>query len=194
MTEKESWNDYYKRAQKPPSVDFYRWFLDRVPQHGHVLDVGAGTGRLATVFKKDRPDLTIDALDNQPEAISYLEQNSDVNQVYASSFDKFETPQLYDAIWALNSLFFMQRSLLPDILKMLYGTLKPCGLVMFTYLKDNPETNNYKKLMARTNESTLVQDIKNTGLYLENIKEVISPFGKIQVKLPVFIVTAAKPS
>lgn len=194
MTKKEAWNSYYKRAQKLPSIEFYQWFLDRVPQHGCVLDVGAGTGRFITAFKKDRPDLIIDALDNQPESLKYLHQNNSVNHVYDTSFDILVTTQPYHAIWALNSLFFMEQNMLIKILQTLYDALLPNGFMMFTYLKDNPETNNYKKLMARISKVTLLQILEDMNFHLESLEETVRPFGKEQIQLPVFKVIVTKSS
>lgn len=44
--------------------------LDGVPANGHVVDVGAGTGTLAIAMAQARPDVTVTAVDGDPEILA----------------------------------------------------------------------------------------------------------------------------
>jgi ubiquinone/menaquinone biosynthesis C-methylase UbiE len=44
--------------------------LSGVPANGHVVDVGAGTGTLAIAMAQARPDVTVTAVDGDPEILA----------------------------------------------------------------------------------------------------------------------------
>lgn len=187
------WSEYYKRTQHPVPIEKVQWFTNRIPPHGCVLDIGAGFGRFATAFKQSRPDISVDALDNHPEAIEMLRANQSIDSVYDLSLEKFTPFKRYHSIWALNSLFFVERSLLPSLLSSLHAGLYEGGTLFFSYLKTDPKTDYYFPNMSRITKEELERHIREAKLVIEQISETIAPFGKREINLCLMSITTTKP-
>lgn len=197
----ERWEDFYKRSSRVPPPDKYRWFLERVPAGGRLLDVGAGTGWFASMAKSYDPGMTIDAIDNEPKSIELLQNNPDVARIFCMSCDEFVSDRAYDAVWAMSSLFFLAKSKLPKILTGLRNAAKSDGLVIFNYIADlEPERTVRKRPsgQAMRGFSTISRDeltgaIAQAGLELERLTEGERPFGRDKIMLKVYFAQCTRP-
>jgi SAM-dependent methyltransferase len=193
MSQHHKWNEYYKRTQHSVPVEKIQWFTNRIPPHGCVLDIGAGFGRFATAFKEVRPDISVDALDNQPKAIEMLRANQSIDSVYDVSLERFTLPKQYHSIWAFNSLFFVEYSLLPILLSSLHAGLREGGTLFFSYLKNDPETDHHFPSMSRISKAELERHVTEAELVIEQISEEVRPFGEEKIDLCLMKIITTKP-
>lgn len=197
----ERWEDFYKRSSRVPPPDKYRWFLERVPAGGRLLDVGAGTGWFASMVKSYDPGMTVDAIDNEPKSIELLKNNPDVARIYCMSCDEFVSDRAYDAVWAMSSLFFLASSKLPKVLTGLRKAVKSNGLVIFNYIADMGREDADREAapgeamrgFSTISRQELTKAIAQAGLELERLTEGERPFGRDKIMLKVYFARCTRP-
>ena len=126
----QSWANYYAFSQTPPSNEEVSNFLSHIPTGGRVLDAGAGSGRWSAAFKRDRPDIAIDALDYHIDSSNVLSGDW-ADRKIKSSFEAFEPDTEYDGIWSHSSLFYLSPEDMKNLLGKLSSALKPEGSFHF---------------------------------------------------------------
>jgi release factor glutamine methyltransferase len=73
--------------------------LRRLPRHGRVLDVGAGSGCIAVTLKLERPDLQVFAVDVSPPALAVARRNLQGAHVLLAASDVLDAIRgTFDAI------------------------------------------------------------------------------------------------
>ena len=101
------------------------------PTHGVVIDFGAGTGAYAIPLAQSRGDLTVIALDEQPEMLALLIAKPAASQLRnlkpTPTDDLASLRSVADRVLALNVL----HELGDDALKGLKDLLKPAGFAAF---------------------------------------------------------------
>src|SRR5271170_4295393 len=128
---KERWEEFFARTGDLPPKERTRPFLDHLPQNGHMLDFGCGSGRWAAAFLRDRPDISVDLLDQHVDKANLLPPGFR-GEKFQTDFKDFKPRRAYDGIWSFASLFFLPREALEAVIHTLAGALKPQGLMMFT--------------------------------------------------------------
>ncbi|MBC3887809.1 methyltransferase domain-containing protein [Acetobacterium paludosum] len=130
--------DYYNQTAREfirgtIDADFsalHQRFLSQLPEHGHILDLGCGSGRDAKAFL----DLgyTVTAIDGSPEccrlAGAYIGQ-----PVLCLTFDALDFDQAFDGIWACASLLHVPYGELTAIFLKLVKALKPGGILYASF-------------------------------------------------------------
>lgn len=99
-------------------------FLDLLPPHPDVLDVGAGTGAFSTYFA-DR-GATVTAIDLAPRHVELAIQRGIDARVVDIVEDDLGGP-VHDGVWAMNCLLHVPRARLLDVLERLGRTLVEGG-------------------------------------------------------------------
>ncbi|GHU00231.1 SAM-dependent methyltransferase [Alphaproteobacteria bacterium] len=128
----KSWSDYYARTSGLPPGSQVAGFLAALPCGARVLDFGTGSGRYAAAFMRDRPDLVVDALDQNIGRAPLL-ADWPPDRLLAEHFEDWcAAPESYDGIWARSSLYFLPAPKLAEVFGRLAVALKRGGVFEFT--------------------------------------------------------------
>lgn len=116
-------------------------FLSRMPDEGHILDIGCGAGRDAKIFLEQGYQVT--AIDSSPELAAITSRF--LNQkVMVKRAEEIDEENCYDGIWACASLLHMPKSDLPLTLLKIAFALKPAGVLYFSLKKGTDEKFDHK--------------------------------------------------
>ena len=100
-------------------------FLALLPDCGHILDLGCGSGRDSLYFINQGYKVTaIDA----SEAMSELASDYIGQQVEVMTFQDVKAIQVFDGIWACASLLHCPKDEMEDLFPRLINALKPGGI------------------------------------------------------------------
>ncbi|WP_338875274.1 class I SAM-dependent methyltransferase [Spirosoma sp. SC4-14] len=114
-------------------------FAQKVNRHGHILDIGCGTGSPLAQFLSDNHFFVtgIDASDRMIE----IAQSAHVRNAEFSSCDffDFESPRQFDGVLAWDSFFHFPKDRQHLIYPKASRFLKPGGYLLFTHGNGNDE-------------------------------------------------------
>lgn len=186
----ESWDSFYARTQYLPSPEATSSFLNHLPRNAKVLDFGTGSGRWAAAFIRDRPDLTIDLLDQNIEQASLIPEKWK-GKIIKTSFENYVPSKKYHGIWSFASLFFMNNSDLEKCLSKLIDALEENGVIEFSMVDKCPAADNFKLYgMAEVAMRKILEEKK---LLIDSIKlNNDAKYGKNMLLIPTYHVRATK--
>jgi mutator protein MutT len=123
-------DDYIKKTKHLEMTSQWREFTSLLPNGGHLLDIGCGSGRDSRYFLDKGYQVT--AIDPSPRlaaaAEKYLGQ-----PVAVLSAQRIEDENRYDGVWACASLIHVPRLLLPESLKKIVTALKTTGILYISF-------------------------------------------------------------
>lgn len=171
----------------------YAWFFDRWPNtQGALLDFGAGTGRFAEAFLKERSTLSVDAMDGSPNALPLLQRRG-LRRTWVEPFEAFSSEGAYDAIWAMNVLFFIDYATLPKVFASLQRALKKSGIIAFTFLEEDDAYPVFLDLVrCRLKEEELKALLGDAGFAPRFWDRRIGKYGAQETDQPFFRVIVEK--
>jgi 2-polyprenyl-3-methyl-5-hydroxy-6-metoxy-1,4-benzoquinol methylase len=117
--------DFFDGTINVDMTSLYNEFIPFIPEKGCILDAGCGSGRDSKVFL----DLgyKVHAIDASEELGKLAEQQ--IKQaIEITTFQQFNSPQSFDAIWACASLLHAPMQELPLAFNNLANHLKPKGV------------------------------------------------------------------
>ncbi len=131
--------DYYNIhaagfAADTVAVDFSETaerFLKQLPDKGHILDLGCGSGRDTKYFLEKGYAVT--AADGSEELCALASVYTGV-PVRHMLFQELDAREEYDGIWACSSILHLTREDLKDVLCRIQAALRPGG-VLYTSFK-----------------------------------------------------------
>jgi len=116
--------DYAARFHSDEPSPRLEAFIDALPEGGHALDLGCGTGSAAARMR-DR-GLTVTAIDASPGMAALARERFGLD-VTVGTFDDVTGSDIYDGIWASFSLLHADRADMPRHLAAIHRALKPGG-------------------------------------------------------------------
>ncbi len=114
----------------------YDAFLPHIPEGGHILDAGCGSGRDTRTFLHHGYRIT--AFDASPKLVE-LASGITGHAVEHRYFSDVREVAVYDGIWACASLLHLPRRDIPTALKALWLALKPGGVLYFSFKAGSSE-------------------------------------------------------
>ena len=130
--------DYYElnaeafvtQTQMLPFAGVQNRFLMKLPQGGHILDFGCGSGRDTRCFLKQGFQVT--ATDGSEKMCRLASAFTGI-PVKHMRFQDLEDKDVYDGIWACASILHLHKDELPDVLARMRDALKNRGLIYTSF-------------------------------------------------------------
>lgn len=123
--------EFIERTANVDLRHVYEPFLALVPEGGHILDAGCGSGRDAAEFV--RRGYKVTAFDGSAEVAKAAAKRTGLSVLHLT-FDAISWQNEFDGVWACASLLHLPDPELHDALLRLDAALKPQG-VLFASLK-----------------------------------------------------------
>lgn len=108
----------------------YLEFLAHVPQKGHILDAGCGSGRDTLMFKSLGYEVT--SIDGSAE-MCRLASDYASQEVLHMQFQEIEFEDAFDGIWASASLLHVSSGEIETVLAKLKNSLKGTGVLYASF-------------------------------------------------------------
>ncbi|MDF1667264.1 MAG: class I SAM-dependent methyltransferase [Planctomycetota bacterium] len=121
---------FFKRTVSVPMDGFYNDFLSELPEGGHILDAGCGSGRDTKNFLDLGYQVT--SFDASVELSALAEEYTGQN-VKVCRFLEFKSDQPFDGIWASASLLHVRKAELSGTVLHLLTFLKEKGLFYLSF-------------------------------------------------------------
>lgn len=151
----------------------YEPFIKLLKPGAHILDAGCGSGRDALFFTKCGYIVT--AFDAAEEMVKHACKTTGL-EIKQMTFQEFDLPEQFDAIWACASLLHVSESEIDLVVEKLSKSLKYNGIFYSSYkygekegfrhgrlFNDYTETR-FKALMERHNQFDIISIWKTTDL------------------------------
>ena len=142
------------------TTDSYLW----IPEHGHILDAGCGSGRDTLAFKLKGYQVT--AFDAS-SALSGLAKVLTGLPVETCRFDEFSTDLTFDGIWACASLLHVPLLHLPDNISHLANFLEEKGAFYCSFKYGEGEVTRGRRHFSNLTEISLSDILSPTPLSIK---------------------------
>ena len=152
--------EYSSATQSVDMSSLYAEFLPFMPQKGHILDAGCGSGRDALYFKNH--GFKVSAFDAST-AMAYIASELLQQPVKVLKFDQLEDKDLYDGIWCCASLLHVSYDKLAAVFKKLCRGLKADGLIYISFKYGDSERKEGSRHFTDLNESRLAAILQETS-------------------------------
>ena len=167
--------DYYNRQaeqfiQSTFSVDMeslYLYFLNELPKHARILDLGCGSGRDSLAFKNK--GYLVDAIDYSEVLVQRAIQFTGI-QVKLKSFYEIEEHEIYDGIWACASLLHCERDRLAEVIERLIKASKPNGVLYMSFKYGSTDREKDGRKFTDLNENQ-ARDLLEQFAHVQLIKQ-----------------------
>lgn len=165
--------EYVDETMTLDMTDIQKKFLTFVPNHGHILDLGCGSGRDSKAFIHQGFQVT--AMDASPSIATITSRflNQEVKILRAEDIN---TSKQYDGIWASATLLHIPKiAMVPTIAKVAEA-LKPNGILYFSIKQGAKERWDSKNRFFNDCTSDELWNILNNTdqLYKTEISEETS--------------------
>jgi len=118
-------------------LDIYPRFLEHVPDYGHILDLGCGSGRDSRAFLK--AGYVVTAMDASNDVATYAEKT--IGQpVLIGRFQDLSFYEQFDGVWACASLLHCPRLQIVNVLERIAHSLKQNGVAYMSFKWGDDET------------------------------------------------------
>ena len=122
--------DFVTQTRMLPFAGVQNRFLMKLPQGGHILDFGCGSGRDTRCFLKQGFQVT--ATDGSEKMCRLASAFTGI-PVKHMRFQDLDEKNVYDGIWACASILHLHRDELPAVLARMRGALKNRGLIYASF-------------------------------------------------------------
>ena len=140
-------------------------FIKYIPQNGHVLDFGCGSGRDAKYFLE--AGFKVDAVDGSEELCTAASAYSGA-KVRCMDFFELDAEEKYDGIWACASVLHVEKDRLPEIFRIMADALKPGGVMYLSFKYGD---------FSGTREGRYFTDLTE-----KSFRELLSGFGDLSIE------------
>lgn len=134
--------------------EVYQEFLPAIPEAGHILDAGCGSGRDALYFSK--LGFQVSAFDGSAAIAALASQKTGLG-VQHRLFSQIVENHSYDGIWACASLLHLSLAEIPDALLRLWLALKYGGTLYLSFKVGVGERHDGRRHFTDADESVAEQ-------------------------------------
>lgn len=137
-------------------------FIERIVEHGNVLDAGCGSGRDSIEFIKR--GFYVDAFDGSKEMSRIASQNTGID-VRHDTFENLILDKEYDGIWAFASLLHVSPDNLPRCINYLLKHLACDGTLFMSFKYGNGIRVDGDRIYTDVNEGFMGNIIEDKNEY-----------------------------
>lgn len=126
----ENADKFVQDTQTVSMSEVQKLFLQMIPKHGAILDLGCGSGRDSKVFlDMGYKVVSVDGSEKMCEATTALTAIPAI----CSSFHDYEPETEFDGIWACASLLHLKPEEIKSVVRNLAKALKPNGYFYMSF-------------------------------------------------------------
>ena len=155
--------EFFENTVNVDMSPHYNEFLKLIPEKGHILDAGCGSGRDTLMFKSFGYEVT--SMDGSEEmcklASEYTKQ-----EVLCLQFQEIEFDPIFDGIWALASLLHVPSNEIKMVLNKLKNSLKSNGAMYASFKYGDYEGDRNGRYYLDLNENSFNRYLIGSGLKL----------------------------
>ena len=122
--------EFVTQTQLLPFAGVQNRFLMRLPQGGHILDFGCGSGRDTRAFL--RQGFQVTAVDGSAKMCRLASEFTGI-PVKQMRFQELDDKNVYDGIWACASILHLPKNELPGVMVRMREALKDHGLIYASF-------------------------------------------------------------
>lgn len=148
----------------------YQAFLVLLPNGGHILDLGCGSGRDTLAFKNK--GYQVEALDYSKALVEKATALTGIPIRYQSFYD-LNDQGIYDGIWACASLLHCKRDRLADVMQSILNALKVNGILYMSFKYGDKDREKDGRKFTDLNEEQ-AEELLNQFYQIELIKHWIT--------------------
>ena len=141
-------------------------FLQYIPNKGHILDLGCGSGRDSKHFLDKGYCVT--AIDGSKELCTLASKHIG-QEVLCMDFAEVEFEEAFDGIWACASLHHVDRTSIKDVLTRLYRALKAGGTMYLSFKEGTGEREKDGRFFNDYTEEGLKILLESCGFTVEQM-------------------------
>ncbi|WP_422136328.1 class I SAM-dependent methyltransferase [Endozoicomonas sp. ALD040] len=156
---------FYSSTVGVDARELYKFFLPLIPNGGHILDAGCGSGRDARAFLNRGYKVT--AFDASANLAAMASQLTGLT-VQTCLFDEFQTKRQFDGIWACASLLHVPYSDLAATINHLAGFLVPGGYFYCSFKYGRGEALRDGRHFTYMDDALLQNMLSSTELWIHN--------------------------
>lgn len=123
--------DFDQKTRGVSLEKLYEPFIQRLPNHGRILDAGCGSGRDAAAFS--RRGYQVRAFDASPALVKIARSRG--VEAFVETFEQIDYAAKFDGVWACASLLHVPRANMSEVLQALARALVTGG-VLYVSLKE----------------------------------------------------------
>ncbi|MGO0308749.1 class I SAM-dependent methyltransferase [Endozoicomonas acroporae] len=154
---------FYNSTVGVDAQELYKFFLPLIPDGGHILDAGCGSGRDARAFI-DR-GYKVTAFDASGTLAAMASKLTGL-AVETCLFDEFQTERQFDGVWACASLLHVPYVELAATINHLAGFLVSNGCLYCSFKYGQGEVLRDGRLFTYMDEALLQDLLKPTDLWV----------------------------
>lgn len=148
----ENAKDFFDRTAYADITSAYHKFLPLLPEGGHILDFGCGSGRDARYFKNQGFKVT--ATDGSKELVEIASKHIG-QDVLLMPFQELDYKDKFHAVWANAALIHVPYENLTDILLKIHASLKENGIFFASFKYGNEQRTGGERVFYDMDEKTI---------------------------------------
>jgi ubiquinone/menaquinone biosynthesis C-methylase UbiE len=190
-------DEYAKQAEKRgPKIERSQ-FMQSIPEHGSILDVGCGSGRDAKIFCDH--GFTVTGVDLSGKLLEIAKKNIPTAIFLKEDLRDLHFPSnSFDGIWACTSLIHIKHVEIERVLRTFYTFLKPNGIIgivmkagsgeRFTSSRSLPSEKRYFSFYSKSFLKSIIANVgfRITEMHTYNEKDCYEEVLKNKWKIVIF--------
>ena len=152
--------EFFENTVNVDMSPHYNEFLKMIPENGHILDAGCGSGRDTYMFKSFGYEVT--SFDGSLEMCKLASEYTG-QEVLCLQFQEIDFEPIFDGIWALASLLHVPSDEIEMVLNRLKDSLKSNGVMYASFKYGNFEGERNGRYFNDFTEETIKELFSKIG-------------------------------
>ncbi len=176
----ENAEEFFESTVGAETEYLYKDFLELIPPHGRILDLGCGAGRDSRNFiERGYEVVSVDA----STTLALLAKQKLGIDVICKTFDEIDYSEEFDGVWACASLLHCDKAKLPDIIAKVRDALIPGGVFYASFKYGEFEGERDGRFFLDLNEESVVEVFSRvSGLAIKKVWESVDVRRDCDVK------------